>query len=310
MPDPKGGGRFVGSTGIIDGTVVRTSVGGPPIAKTESGVPESVSAEEIRGKNAYGEPVFPFSAPPSPNKNAKSIYLSRDDSGFLRINADDYTGLDVTGSFTIETWVKFRSMPNIGEVIGIGGTSFVPGGGDTTYGFGLENDSAEGPRLRLLLSDDGTTERLVYANVDVTASVWHHFGVAFSSGTAGLSNKCLFTKDGSQLTVSETSGSDLTSISAGTADSHYFVNAGQTFDDGDIYVDEMRVWNTARSEEQISGSMDKVIDPTTKNLQAYWRFEKLSNDGFKTPDLTENANEISVFDAVLTGTVPPVFPRI
>lgn len=73
---------------------------------------------------------------------------------------------------------------------------------------------------------------------------------------------------------------------------------GRSYDDnrqlnGDIA--EVRVWNVARTEEEIWTNMYEV-DPATPGLIGYWKFNE--GEGDKVPDLTGNGN-----DAVAHTTV-------
>ena len=60
----RGGGRISSvETGRVaeenDG-VISISISGPAITSNRSGIPSSISTEEIRGKDAYGNEKFPF----------------------------------------------------------------------------------------------------------------------------------------------------------------------------------------------------------------------------------------------------------
>lgn len=54
------------------------------------------------------------------------------------------------------------------------------------------------------------------------------------------------------------------------------------------YIDEIRIWNVARSSSQILDKMKKVLLGTETGLVAYWRFNEYS--GQTAHDLTKNKN--------------------
>ncbi len=61
-------------------------------------------------------------------------------------------------------------------------------------------------------------------------------------------------------------------------------------------IDEVRIWNDVRTHEEIVENMTGLLDPSTANLQAYYRFDQSS--GTSLPDLTSNNN-----DGTLTNMV-------
>ena len=43
-------------------------------------------------------------------------------------------------------------------------------------------------------------------------------------------------------------------------------------------LDEMRIWNYARSEEEITNSWNRTVDPSSAGLLGYWNFDEQIND--------------------------------
>lgn len=60
-------------------------------------------------------------------------------------------------------------------------------------------------------------------------------------------------------------------------------NGGACFDG---VIDEVRIWTTARSEQQIREHMNQLVDPDEPGLAAYWRFDEGTGD--TVYDLTGN----------------------
>jgi len=53
-------------------------------------------------------------------------------------------------------------------------------------------------------------------------------------------------------------------------------------------IDEVRVWNVARTAGEISSNYDNIVSPTSANLSGYWRFDE--GTGTTTADITTFAN--------------------
>jgi hypothetical protein len=68
------------------------------------------------------------------------------------------------------------------------------------------------------------------------------------------------------------------------------------------FIDEVRIWNYARSVEQIAGAMNTVVDPASPGLVAYYRFD---DETLPVPDLTGNDHSAV---AVGNPTFMPVDP--
>jgi hypothetical protein len=48
----------------------------------------------------------------------------------------------------------------------------------------------------------------------------------------------------------------------------------------DGLIDEVRIWDVARSPAEIAGAWDRTVDPGSPNLVAYWNFDEPSGDQF------------------------------
>lgn len=70
------------------------------------------------------------------------------------------------------------------------------------------------------------------------------------------------------------------------------------------YIDEVRLWNVARTQEQIRANMHKVLTESESGLVGYWRFDEGS--GTSTLDHSANGNNGTLFNNPLwtTSTAP------
>ena len=217
--------------------------------------------------------------------NTNSIDLERDNSQFLSIPDASQTGLDITGNLTIEAWVKIESAPTSGIFYSIASKW----NGDTSnrsYMFAY-GDVGGTKKLRLVWSPDGAvTVDQGDVNYDLGIGTWHHVAMVFTAA----SHSAEFFVDG----ISVGSASDTsTSILNGTASFEVGNHDGGTFY-FDGLIDDVRVWNVARTNSEINTNKSVELTGSESGLVGYW---KLNGD---TNDLTANNNN-------LTATGGPIF---
>jgi len=100
----------------------------------------------------------------------------------------------------------------------------------------------------------------------VTTNQWVHVAVTRTRSTGAL--ELLVNGSVEASLASSTQTSSLTAaanmtIGANTVDSHYFVGL----------IDEVRVWNVARTAAQIAGTMRQRLNGNEAGLVGYWRFD-------------------------------------
>lgn len=168
---------------------------------------------------------------------------------------DDYIDfpnlrLDLTMGYTLEGW--FRTAAAVDQTI-----------------LNAVDPATGVNQAKLRLTQSGTVE-YIHNNTTLTSSntvndeYWHHWAV---------------THDGSQV-VLYVDGA----VSASAPDTAFISTLSQFFigrsGTGSEYfngkLDEMRVWNSARNEAQIDGTLMQVLNGDENGLVAYWKF----NEGF------------------------------
>lgn len=190
---------------------------------------------------------------------------------YLYIDDANQTGLDLASNFTLELWVNFDTLPASGEFY------YFIAKWDTTgnqrgYAFGLENSGGT-RRLSLLISNDGISDAGgSTANWTPSTGTWYHVAVRYN--TTGATN-LQFYVDGA------TQGPD-----QDVADWTPFNNTAQFFigtrtgytPQIDAKIDEVRVWNVARTTTQIANNIMIMLTGTEANLVAYYPFEDIQKD--------------------------------
>lgn len=152
--------------------------------------------------------------------------------------------LSLTGNFTIEAWAKLDpGIDNKDALVG--------------------QESNAGPdlnfydrKLRLFTGSD-----VLVANSAATENVWTHYAVTRQNGALTL-----FINGAQNATGNWTGTFPVRALGRGAAG---FLQ-GQ--------LDEMRIWNVARSASQISSSYQTQVSPTSSGLVAYYKFEESSTD--------------------------------
>ncbi len=158
------------------------------------------------------------------------------------MDADDVA--DLTGPFTISTWVKPGANANNTDIISKSDFPF-------TEGYALRLTNALVPRI-VWRNTAGTTEDLT-ASIALPQDEWHHIAVIYDG------NMATFYIDG----IEDTSAVLNNPVSS---DQHFLVAATNhqsptNFFDGTI--DEVRVWNQALSQEQLQFIMNQEIEKFT-----------------------------------------------
>ena len=180
-----------------------------------------------------------------------------DGSDSVRIpHSSDFKNLS---EMTVEFWVKYDSAENGQFIIDQFGT--------------YPANSGEW----LIKTTDGKTsfyyrwpgETQCTTNITTTDGDWHHISITKSGGS-----NFNFYVDG-QFDRFFYAGHP---VVFGANVDMYFGSRGnyEQFLQGTL--DEMRIWNYARSEEEIINSWNKTVDPDSSGLLGYWNFDEQIND--------------------------------
>jgi len=193
-------------------------------------------------------------------------------------------GVYFSGDFTIECWVFPRSFENWARVIDFGNGA----GGDNvllayTYG------TSGAPGLYVEGSQFEATQTLVL-------NQWSHIAATLSGNTATIY---------------------INGIAAGTAEVPEALNVERQncyigkSNWGDPYADavfdELRIWNTAKTESEIRSSMNNVLTGNETGLVAYYNFDQglAGADNTTITSLTDhspNGYDGTLTNFALTGT--------
>lgn len=210
--------------------------------------------------------------------NTHSLNLENGSSQYAQITNANQVGLGLTGDFTIEAWVKLESTPGpTYEICAKYSTS-----GLRAYRFFYTTTG--GAQLRIAISNDGTsTEEIGGIAQTLTNGVWYHVAVAWTAATSTAE----FFVNGSSI------GSAVGAKTAIASTTAAFL-VGQNGLGGNLYdglIDELRVWNDVRTDQEITDNYDVELVGNEANLQGCWRF---NND---YTDITANTNDLTAVNS-------------
>ncbi|MFT6947668.1 MAG: hypothetical protein ACJARP_002095, partial [Vicingaceae bacterium] len=213
---------------------------------------------------------------------SNTTYPSEPGSGYaLNFNGtDDYltvpasSNLNFTEEFTIEGWINANSSASLGAIY-----SQFEGGFSNSR---VELQFKSSAKIGLILSDDGATNTyFLESNSIIPLNEWVHVAATFKGGTGvvlyinGVNES--FTSSGTVPTTIFSSA-EITTIGASRQGAQNFYNGA---------IDEMRVWSTALSENDIRNWMAKKLNSShdsISKLVSYYRFDE--NAGTTIQDLS------------------------
>ncbi|OGG47458.1 hypothetical protein A2761_03245 [Candidatus Kaiserbacteria bacterium RIFCSPHIGHO2_01_FULL_51_33] len=233
--------------------------------------------------------------------NSNSADFESNNQEYLSISDANQNGLDITGPLTLEAWIKLESLPITDESYNIiskydgtgGGNSYkldlLDTGGQT--GLGLQtNDTCEAP-----------ADFELARSYNFSTGTWYHVAATYDSNFVAE-----FFVNG-------------TSIGTTTGPATAFVNCTGTFRIGaflntvniiryfDGLIDDVRVWNIARSASAIASDYQTELTGSEFGLVGYWKLNE-SSDGSGAVtrlDATANNNDLGDNNTVLSSTNVP-----
>ena len=237
----------------------------------------ALSADDEAETEPAPETLAESEAVPAPN--TASLELRNRFSEYLYISDEKQTGLDVAGDITYEVWVNFSSFGQASQVLM--GKQLNIGDNRSIY---LAYNEVDGG-VFLVLSDngEGRAHNEVYFSDPFffDRGDWHHIAFVWEAEISTAS----FYLDGEPA---GTAYGNLHSIYNSQAEFRLgatSIPGGEHFLDGRL--DDVRVWNIARTPEDIQANFNRELTGKEDGLIGYW---PLNND---LNDLTSNQNHLS-----------------
>lgn len=199
--------------------------------------------------------------------------------------------LAITTPFTIECWVKPVQKNDFATLF----SNKTPGISGPGLMFSINEYGTNNGKLYLETSNTGTS-----STVAITCNTWQHVAVTWDGSAVRMY------LNGNALTVTNPAGVSL-------------VNSGNPSYLGDIpsYIgnanydgtmDEVRIWNYARSQPQLQAAMNCQLSASQTGLLAYYRFNQGIADGNNAgitglPDISGNGHTGTLQNFSLNGDV-------
>ena len=199
------------------------------------------------------------------------------------IDLPNESSFDFTGAMTVEVWIKLSSFIKDWQAIITKG--------DNSWRLQRYNNTNH-----LDFGTKGLTNADLEGSIDVTGGVWHHI-VAVYDG----SHKYLYVDGNLDVSVA---------VVGTLANSSYNVAIGENLQvTGRQYwgtIDEVRIWNIARTQAEIQASMNSNVCSTASGLVAYFPFNEGIANGTnytinKADDITTNNYNGTLNGFALTG---------
>ncbi len=195
--------------------------------------------------------------------NAQNYALDFDGvNDYVEISDNDV--LDITGSMTVEAWVNYKVLSggNYYRIVSKGeyNDGWIFG---TTYAYTVDFTF--------------NTTQTAYAQTPLQTGKWYHIAAVIDNSAkkiylylnGSLDNLSGYSFSGNLPSTSH-------SLKIGKSNAGYYCNA---------YVDEVRIWNYARTQSQIQEYMHKTLNGNESGLVAYYKM----SDGSGTT-LTDNSS--------------------
>ena len=216
--------------------------------------------------------------------NTNSINLEESSSQYLSITDANQTGLDFTGDFTLEAWIKIEQLPStVSSRFRIICRDNITTG-NRAYDLMINIDD----KIDLFYFD--SNGKISYARIDTALTnsdvgVWMHIAVAVDVS----SQTFLFYKNG-DVVDSTVNVANASSVAQGDPD---FAIGGRPAASPDSFfdglIDEVRVWDDIRTSSEISDNYEKELNGDEDNLQGYWKLNNsLLDETSNNNDLTNN----------------------
>ncbi|MBI4160711.1 MAG: LamG domain-containing protein [Candidatus Yanofskybacteria bacterium] len=223
--------------------------------------------------------------------NTYSVDLELGSSQYL--SHTDTSVFDITGDMTIEAWVKLETAQSatVQTIV----SKYLSAGNQRGYTAQVDK-SGSNFRVKFIISNDGTSGYQRTINYELVVGTWYHVALVYTAASQQVE---FFVNGVSQGTGS---GDTLpTSIYNNTAP--FYVGAYQSGDlsEWDGLIDEVRIWNVARTSTQIANNYNIELVGNESGLQGYWKLNNNLNDE------TVNGNNLTNNNSAIFSTDVPSF---
>jgi hypothetical protein len=239
------------------------------------------------------EPEFPMKGGAALSLDGDKDYATVGDRPSLSFVGDD------NKSLTVEAWIKHDGQSDEDAYILHKRDGDAGGNG---YRLRLVGQGEEVPVQ--FIHEDGSLDAEITSDAGIPEDRWTHVAVAYDGNTMSL---YLNGKLDKQVDDSYGIGDSRTPLQLGTnaaGNDNFF--SGQ--------IDEVRIWDDARTQQQIQDHYQQELTGSEEDLRAYWRFNdagKGARQGKSIGFATRHADAVLEGDATLSAPgALPLPPRV
>ncbi len=188
------------------------------------------------------------------------------------LTAPNSSSLNIHNSdITLESWIQLSSVPSTGVVYEILG-KYQDDNNNKQYALEIGNTGSH-VTLSMDISTTGGNDNRLFYNLDPVIGTWYHVAGSYNHVTGAIT---LYV-NGSQVASSTiaTGGPFNAGANAdlGIGSTNAKNNTSGFFDG---VIDEVRIWNTARTATQIANNYNHELTGSESGLMAYYPFETIS----------------------------------
>jgi len=173
--------------------------------------------------------------------------------------------LNFTGSITIEAWIKITEYKSWAAIVSKGDYNY------SDYGYALTQDNSGHIRFY------GNNAAISSYSI-IPLNTWTHVAITYS-------NSYLYFYINGML---DKSNYQTINIVNNTTPLKIGIDPPEIAEYWKGNIDEVRIWNTVRTQSQVVSDMNTITSRTESNLMGYWRFNEGS--GYTTIDNSNNHN--------------------
>jgi len=191
----------------------------------------------------------------------------------------------ISDQLTMELWVNFLDLTSQQNPMRLGDAR--------TEDNRIVLEKGTGNNFSVFMGNN-TTNTTVGSNFVVSADTWYHVAVTYDGTTAKIYVNGNLVK--SQAVSGVSLANTVQEVTVGADSFGFFSKA---------LVDDVRVWNTARTAQEIRDNYDQQLTGSETNLQGYWRFDD-DTSGTTIDDKTSNNRDGDLIESryVLDMTNP------
>ncbi len=216
----------------------------------------------------------------------KSVYF--DGTAYCEIQ--DITALNNASAFTVSAWVKQTNTTAYARLF----HKFLGHGQDisvATYMSKFYIEVGNGSNTYAYWPDYATT---------ISNDTWYHFAAVYDGTQANSNDRIKLYINGSPVSLNF-NGTIPATTYAFPAGTYQFLSWDQKMNGK---MDEVRIWNYARSQTEINNDMNNTLDGTQAGFLAYYKFDELSL-GYRCADASGHHSDAMLFAGFSLSTDVP-----